>query len=331
MTSLVGKLREFGDGLLSVPAAWLSRGKIHILMYHRVLPDGEAGGYPLANLVVPEEQFVQQMSWLKQRARVLPVSEAIEASACSKPTVCVTFDDGYECNARVAQPVLERYGLRGTFYVTTDFIEGKALWFDAAAEVLKADPDSVSLACERGGHRGASSNGLDGWLGFLKSLPSMRRRELLADCGAPDVVPGCGSMSPSQLKTLADAGHEIGSHTATHPILPIESEEIVREELSRSSECIAEWTDSRPVGLCYPNGDHSSEVREAARQAGYRYACEIGRGSHRAGADDLFSVRRRFVTRWNTAVGQRHSDSGFAGEVLGVHDAIRRVSRKLRR
>lgn len=332
MRGLVDRARVWCDGLLTIPARQLSRGRIHVLMYHRVLPEPELDHYPLANLVVSEAQFDLQMSWLRRHARVMTVEQALESDTSSVPTVCVTFDDGYECNARVARPILEKHGLRGTFYVTTSFIQGRALWFDSAAAVWAADPERVQRVARQvglGGDAGVSS--LDSWLGMLKRLIHRERDSVLQLAEAPGEVQHCGAMTLDQLAEMASAGHEIGSHTVWHPILPREGEADLRAELVDSREQIRSWTGAEPAGLCYPNGDHSSEVREAVERAGYRYACAIGRGSHRLEADDRYSVKRRFVTRWNSAGDGVHSDSSFAGEVLGVHDAIRRAARAVRR
>jgi peptidoglycan/xylan/chitin deacetylase (PgdA/CDA1 family) len=82
------------------------------------------------------------MQWLSGNCNVMPVREALAALAAGipskKPLVAVTFDDGYADNFEVAAPILEVHGLRGTFFITSGFVENAApLWYDRAADAWK--------------------------------------------------------------------------------------------------------------------------------------------------------------------------------------------------
>lgn len=72
-----------------------------------------------------------------------------------------------------------------------------------------------------------------------------------------------------EIRALAHAGWEIGSHTLTHPHLTAVSDRELEHELRESkAECEAELgTECR--SLSYPYGDHDDRVVEAVRQAGY--------------------------------------------------------------
>ncbi|MFU8832215.1 MAG: polysaccharide deacetylase family protein, partial [Wenzhouxiangella sp.] len=115
------------------------RSGLTVLMYHRILPRADCAQYPLESLVMPLDAFSAQVGWLARHCTVLPVAVALERLAGEetpgKPLVAVTFDDGYADNAEHAAPVLEAYGLRGTFFVATDFVDkGGPFWFDLAAD-----------------------------------------------------------------------------------------------------------------------------------------------------------------------------------------------------
>jgi peptidoglycan/xylan/chitin deacetylase (PgdA/CDA1 family) len=79
-------------------------------------------------------------------------------------------------------------------------------------------------------------------------------------------------MSWDQLRELADAGWEIGSHTRTHPHLTEVDDETLRTELVES-KATAEDRMGRPcTTIAYPYGDYDERVVAAAGAAGYAAA-----------------------------------------------------------
>ena len=105
------------------------------------------------------------------------------------------------------------------------------------------------------------------------------------DVGAP------GFMTWEQLRGVLEQGMSIGSHTMTHADLPSLDREQLRSELSDSKRALEQGLGQRVSWLSYPIGAYSSQVQEAAREAGYRGACTTNRGISKR-APDLFAIRR---------------------------------------
>jgi peptidoglycan/xylan/chitin deacetylase (PgdA/CDA1 family) len=82
-------------------------------------------------------------------------------------------------------------------------------------------------------------------------------------------------MTWSQLRSLAAAGWEIGSHTATHPHLTQIDDAALGEELVRSKARCEERMQSPCPTLAYPYGDVDVRVAAAAAAAGYRAAAAL--------------------------------------------------------
>jgi peptidoglycan/xylan/chitin deacetylase (PgdA/CDA1 family) len=77
-----------------------------------------------------------------------------------------------------------------------------------------------------------------------------------------------------QLESLHEAGWEIGSHTATHALLPgLDSEELARE-LAGSRLAIEHRLGSAET-VAYPYGLADDRVAAAAREAGYLAGCTL--------------------------------------------------------
>jgi len=114
-TYLKSGLPPARDALL----AKMGRGRLTVLNYHQV--NDRADDFS----TVSPAAFRQQMQFLKEHYRVVPLPEAVEALSTaghSERLVAVTFDDGYADNARVAAPILRSLGLPATFFVSTDLI-----------------------------------------------------------------------------------------------------------------------------------------------------------------------------------------------------------------
>jgi len=99
--------------------------KVPILVYHRVCPLYYKKEFPYMN--VQPEEFDRQMKYLKKNFEVITVSEYIkkaQAKGLNGWEICVTFDDGFKDNYMYAFPILKKYGLKATFFLTTKYIGG---------------------------------------------------------------------------------------------------------------------------------------------------------------------------------------------------------------
>ena len=99
---------------------------VPVLMYHQVT-EGEAAN----KLEVSKKTFAMQMVYLKNQGfRVIAPDELVRmVQSGQRPDneVVLTFDDGYQDNCAQAAAILESFGLRGTFFIVTDWI-GKSGW-----------------------------------------------------------------------------------------------------------------------------------------------------------------------------------------------------------
>lgn len=307
------------------------RGGLTILTYHRVLPEGSARSYPLASLVTPEPVFREQVRWLAGRTALSTLGAAVAARGSwgsdARPRVCITFDDGFADNLRFAAPVLDELGVRATFFISTAPVrEGGRLWFDAAARAWESRAGELAGVTARVSGRsdlGASPT-LDAWMRLLKSVPAEQRSAILGALGIDRAPPDADRMmTPDEVRSLAAAGHEIGSHTVTHPILPMESDAAIDDELSRSRADLASWTGTGIAGFCYPNGDHDDRVVGAVRRAGYAYACVTATGRNGTDADAL-RLRRIGMNPARVTDGRgRHSARALRAEITLFHGALR--------
>ena len=103
---------------------------VPVLMYHRV----EARDTPVADTVSPRN-FDRQMRFLAERGYVpIGLDELVAGTRAgrrfSRRSVVVTFDDGYDNNFSEAYPVLKKYAIPATIFISPSFVgkEGFMSW-----------------------------------------------------------------------------------------------------------------------------------------------------------------------------------------------------------
>jgi len=73
---------------------------------------------------------------------------------------------------------------------------------------------------------------------------------------------------PEIARAVADAGHEIGNHTDTHPLLSLRSAEMIRREMSRAQDAIRETTGFTATLFRAPYGVRWFGMKQAQRELG---------------------------------------------------------------
>lgn len=93
------------------------RGVRVILLYHSI-----GDSTPQS---VPPSLFQRQMEILVKQFQIVCLRDlpsVIISAPADRNIACLTFDDGYRDNYELAFPVLERLGIKATFFITTGFL-----------------------------------------------------------------------------------------------------------------------------------------------------------------------------------------------------------------
>ena len=83
-------------------------------------------------LAVSCSQFEKQVQLLSKNYSLVSIDEFIETidKQKNKFLVTLTFDDGYKDNLKYALPILEKYNIPATIYMSTRFLEKKvSMWW----------------------------------------------------------------------------------------------------------------------------------------------------------------------------------------------------------
>lgn len=95
--------------------------------------------------------------------------------------------------------------------------------------------------------------------------------DLLDRLGAPATFFLCGAnvrRRPGVAKSIVEAGHAVGNHSYSHPLLPLHSRSRVRQELERTQQAIATAAGRTPSLFRPPYGCRSPALRSLLPQLG---------------------------------------------------------------
>jgi peptidoglycan/xylan/chitin deacetylase (PgdA/CDA1 family) len=308
-------------------------GGLTVLMYHRVLDEASCARYPFPSLAMPVDAFAEQVRWLARQGDVLPLGPALQHvgrdGPRARPLFALTFDDGYEDSADTVAGILESEGVRGTFFVTTGFVgTDDMLWFDRAGLLLAGLPDearrrAVLSACpEMRAGLPPPGGDVSAWVAMLKRVPPGERDAALdaleRTAGGPPSPEGCRGVSVAQLVGLHRRGHEIGSHTVSHAVLPWLDDADVERELTGARSALRAWLGRDVPGFCYPNGDRDARIAGLVERAGHDWACSTREGIHRRG-DDPYDVPRIAIVPGRVAAHATFDPTAFRRELCGLY------------
>ncbi|MCM8778015.1 MAG: polysaccharide deacetylase family protein [Candidatus Omnitrophica bacterium] len=75
-----------------------------------------------------------------------------------------------------------------------------------------------------------------------------------------------------EVKKMSEQGVVFGSHSLSHPHLPLLDDKKLWEEVSLSKKIIEDKTGKEVLNFCYPFGDFNERVIEKVKLAGYKNA-----------------------------------------------------------
>lgn len=279
-----------------------ARGRLTILMYHRVLAEAD----PMRPHDITARTFDEQMNALARVFNVLPMNEALArlaAGTLPERTVCITFDDGYRDNVAIALPILQRLALPATFYVTTGVLGDGRMFNDTVIEALRDAPsgtlDLTWLGLPPAHLSDAASRAAAALrvIAHLKYVTLPMRDEICARMTrlTRHRLPDDLMMTPEQVTQLARTGMEIGGHTTDHVMLTAVSLDEARRQIEDNRRDLAALTGMPPDHFAYPNGrpgtDFGDEHTRIVREAGYRTAVTTAWGQVMR-EDDVFLLSR---------------------------------------
>jgi len=284
-----------------------------ILYYHRVNNDND----PFIPAMTTEV-FESQMRYVSRHYRVVSLGELVKrlGDPSPQPVIAITFDDGYRDNYTKAFPILQKYGLPATIFLTTGNMDSREpMWFERLAKAIEEySGDFADLEIDPG-HRywlRTSQDRLDCLnrvFEILRNLPEADRQawlpKILDRLAAVERTELKGKMlSWDEVRLMKRQGIDFGGHTVTHPFLSRMPAEQVSWEVSECKRRIEEELASPVAHFAYPNGremDFGAWNKDLIRKAGYQAAVTTIWGPN-YGTTDPMELRRGGPWETNSSI-----------------------------
>ncbi|MFA6101901.1 MAG: polysaccharide deacetylase family protein [Victivallaceae bacterium] len=264
-----------------------------ILLYHRV--DDLTTDPQL--LSVSPAHFEEQLALLKKSYNIMRLEDMVTSvlkGNVPKRAVAITFDEGYADNYKYAWPLLKKYSMPATIYVTTGYVSANREFFCDELERLILRPDNLPevLNLEIAGKhyewrfaapcKNNVSRHKDSWNVLAADNPSPAHqayrelhrilhsqpyreqeralekiRSAIGDDGSARQTHL--AMSWEQIREIAADGLvDIGAHTVTHAFLSSLSKNEQQSEIAGSIQAIESCTKKRVTSFAYPYGTRCS-------------------------------------------------------------------------
>lgn len=243
-----------------------------ILNLHRVAPpDGST--YP----PLPPELFDYLLGFVRRHFEPVTFAELGTPPASDRPRLILSFDDGYADFAAYAAPLLEKYGIRANQNIIPESIEtglpplsvlmqdfvGKApIEALRRLEIPGFEDDPASMPRRMYGARLSA---------FIVSQTAKGQIQL-AETLIPQVL-GLKGFTPTPMMTVGQvrtlsSKHEFGAHSFTHASLGLESDEFVRDDVSRCKQWFETNLDQPVTIYAFPNGSFRDGQVQIVRECG---------------------------------------------------------------
>jgi peptidoglycan/xylan/chitin deacetylase (PgdA/CDA1 family) len=234
-------------------------------------------------IFLTQKTFESHLKFYKKYFNVISLDNYYQQKFSNdKFNICLTFDDGFANNHKYVWPLLEKYKMPATFFITAIQAAGyDILWNDFLSIMSKYGPGEIIFKDEsylknRHNKYISTTNGISlqdklGGYGFDEKAQMMKELYPLAPFKTKQSDKDYWlQMTTQQMKELAASPlATIGTHGYYHNDLARINIGNAAEELSLSKQYLENIIEKKISSIAFPYGSYNNAVVEAAKKAGY--------------------------------------------------------------
>lgn len=269
-----------------------------VLMYHRILPSAENQPcYVQPGMFVTPLTFEQQVAYVKDHFEVLFLDDLIEKASKGENIgrhCALTFDDGWLDNYSDAFPVLQKYRVPATIFLSTGLVGSiRIFWPEELCYYLEQidfgtftginGPPSWDRFSDKIGRFQCCGREwfLDRSIETMKAFTISDREEILdylrKMLGA-QAIPR-QMLNWDEVRKMGLSGLvRFGAHTVNHEILDQVPLQRAQAEITASRNEIESQLGTKVTTFAYPNGNHNADIRQLLAENGFGVAVTTRKG-----------------------------------------------------
>jgi len=216
--------------------------------------------HPLQKTTLADfEKFI--VYFQKRGYRFISIDDYLQQKNIARKNVLLTVDDGYLIATRIL-PILEKYSVPATFFITSNNCrDNKMFWWDVLyRERRRRGGEEVEIFEEE--------KRLHLWKN--KDIEAYLVKEFGKESFAPtnDLHRPLG---PDDIRMLDNnCLVTIGNHCADHVHLDNYTRAEIKNQMEQCQQWISSLTGKKPKSISYPHGGYNQNVRDVARESGFR-------------------------------------------------------------
>lgn len=311
---------------LLIRKALTSKRICRVLIYHRVI---DLSDDP-QQMAVSIKLFDKHLQYLKKNFQIISLQELVsdlKSRIVRKKSLVITFDDGYFDNYVNALPLLEKYEIPATIFVSSDYVNtDKLFWWDELEQIIlrgKSIEDSLTLKINASecSWTEISENKLNVFNEVHKLLKSSSEEQRLIAMASlreqfdtNSIVTEYRALTKAELLRLSNSPLiEIGAHTATHCVLSNETRERQMHELVESKKALEQIIKKEIFSFSYPFGsenDISIFTPQFVESAGFN--CAVANIQNFTDKhSELYKIPRILIRNWDIEMLKKELDELF--------------------
>ncbi len=260
-----------------------AKNSILHIMYHGVVTTDSSYFSPRH---ITEKQFEEHLKYYKENFEIISVNESfkkvLKGEKLNKKYITISFDDGFKNNLTTALPLLKKYNIPTTFFISSICVkenEDNYLW----SELISAlkyfyKNESIEINNMTFTNLYCKEENIE-LTDFIKSLPYDKRDDVLKFLekkynlktkieSLPEEV--WKLLNKEELIELSKSSLvTIGSHSHRHFNLAEIDPQAAKKELHISKELLNKTLGSDINLIAYPDGSYNETVKNIAEEIGY--------------------------------------------------------------
>ncbi len=301
------------SGLLKIMIFYLSLRRREfpavIINYHSFVRDYDQTIEVHPTVTHRIDDFNREIRFLKNNFDVVQLDQIVQqlksGKKFKKPTVAITVDDGFKDNYDLLFPILRKYNVQVTIFLTTGVIgTEKRLWvgrlenkfLETERKAIRLDGIFKGVNFDIGTMEKKRKVYMQ-IVSRLKNIETQERDRYLQIIGKKLGEPLYDSpnmLNWDQIREMYQAGIQFGAHTVNHPILTNVSLEVGKKEILESKLIIEKELGQPIKHFAFPNGrkrDFNEELRQYCQDIGFESVSSCTYG-HNDSLEDVYSLKR---------------------------------------